>query len=107
MLPPVNIFNVSSKGKPGAFRASDTVAAVGAAAVGTTETREFRANVHSLITAANLPMSITLGDVEVGITVLTRVANGIIDDLQPGRLVQVEGEVVSAGIIQADRIELL
>ena len=40
------------------------------------------------------------------IDALTRVTNGSVADLTPGRLVQVEGEIVSVGVIQADVIEL-
>ncbi len=90
---------------PGAIVASDT-AAPSFAAVGAAESIDLRANILSVITASDLSSRITIGDVTVLIDALTRVNNGIVDDLAPGRLVQVEGEIVSVGVIQADVIEL-
>lgn len=90
---------------PGAIVASDT-AALSFAAVGTAESTELRANIFSVITAADLPSGITIGDVTVLIDALTRINGGSVADLAPGRLVQVEGEIVSVGVIRADAIEL-
>ena len=71
------------------------------------ESSAFDANFLGIIATANLPSGIVIGDVQVTITAATAVLGGIADDLQPGRLVQVEGGVSSFGVIQADRIELL
>jgi len=90
---------------PGVFVASDTAPA-SFAAVGSGRSTTLRANIFSVITATDLPSSITIGDVTVLINTLTQIDNGSIDNLTPGRLVQVEGDVVSFGLIQADRIEL-
>ena len=91
---------------PGILTVEDTTAPL-AAFPGAPATTERNANVYGVITATNLPSGISLGDVEVVITPLTRVDAGLLSDLQPGRLVQVEGEVVTSGFIQADHIELL
>ena len=91
--------------EPGVFGASDT-AETSFAAIGAPDTADFQVSVQSVITASDLPSSITLGDVQVSITPLTRVANGTVDDLQPGRVVQVLGDVVALGAVEAIRIEL-
>ena len=91
--------------EPGVFGAADT-AQTSFAAIGAPDTTDFQVSVQSVITDANLPSSITLGDVEVSITPLTRVDSGNVDDLQPGRVVQVFGDVLTLGVVEAIRIEL-
>ncbi len=96
---------------PGTLVASD-IGETSFAAVGTDASAVRRANITSVITAvlpsaAALPSSITIGDVTVSIDALTRISGGSVDELVPGRLVQVEGVVASVGLIQATRIELL
>jgi hypothetical protein len=66
-----------------------------------------RANIYSVVTATNLPSSITIGTVTVSIDALTQIINGNNNDIAPGRLVQVEGDAANSGVIEADRIELL
>ena len=66
-----------------------------------------RANIAGIVTAANLPTAITLGDITVAIDALTQINNGVAADLVADRLVRIEGDITNAGIIEADVIELL
>ena len=92
--------------EPGVFAASDT-AETSFAAIGAVDSADFTVSVQSVITGSNLPSNVMLGDVQVSITPLTRIANGDIDDLQPGRVVQVLGDVLTLGVVEATRIDLL
>jgi len=91
---------------PGALIAADTTEAR-FAPTGTDAATARRANITSVITAADSPSSITIGDVTVSIDALTQIDGGVADDLLPGRLVRIEGDVSNVGLIRATRIELL
>ena len=89
---------------PGVFALNDFLNAI---AVGADANATTSVNFISFITEANLPSAITLGDVEVSLDASTVVEGGVVNDLQPGILVQVLGDVTPTGAIDADRVIIL
>ena len=104
--------------EPGGFSAADTDAAEpNVAMAAAADNSALTTNFISFITAADLPDTITLGDVQVVIeagrdeqtlgAAITEIAGGVVNDLQPGQQVQVEGQVESLGTVVAVRITIL
>ena len=93
--------------EPGVFAALHTDAEdASVAPVAASNTAPLGVNLMAFITSSNLPGTINVSDVEVSLDGSTIVEGGIVDDLQPGRRVQVVGEVLSVGSVQANRITI-
>lgn len=92
--------------RPGDVAAADIVEDA-FAPVAAPDTAISRANIVGVVTATNLPTTITLNDITISIDALTRFDNGDANELAAERLVRIEGDITNAGIIEADVIELL
>ena len=104
--------------EPGRFSAADTDAAdPNVAMAAAADNSALTTNFIGFITAADLPDTITLDDVQVEIeaardeetlgAAITEIVGGVVNDLQPGRQVQVEGQVETLGTVVAERITIL
>ena len=70
-------------------------------------TESLEVSLVGIVTATNLPAGIALRDVSVTITNTTEIAGGSAGDLEPGMRVQIDGQIATAGEIDAERITIL